>query len=385
MESIFVGDDVVRSESEVTHETLVTLATAFDRGDCTYESWSVARSLVQALIADDAEHSTLLSDINEVFSSGSLPPAEHLSKLLARLDHMRPLRVFTSIDPHVREREWIIPQWLPAGRVALFTGDGGIGKSRLVLMLLAGMAAGIPGWIGGDEQSSTSLALSGNVATRVMIASWEDEHEEISRRLMRAASADVGYAPAEWCTPEYLGERLIFVDMAGEGPLWGPEHGRHVSTSSGLTTTGRQLRLLAEQHEVSLLVIDPLAAAYGGDENTRGLVRSFMSSFDAWARKTGCAVLLVAHPPKSSGQSYSGSTDWQAAARTLWLMAPSKTHGADLVLSCEKANYAPPPRPVLLQRESPEAPDGFWSATGFYVASADQQLELSHARSKYDR
>ena len=56
---------------------------------------------------------------------------------------------------------------------------------------------------------------------------------------------------------------------------------------ASLTTAGEKLRKYAESVEARLLVIDPLAAAYAGDENVRGLVRAFLSSWDAWGRRNG--------------------------------------------------------------------------------------------------
>ena len=94
------------------------------------------------------------------------------------------------------------------------------------------------------------------------------------------------------------GGRIKFVDMADNGPLWAPLRSGHVSSIASLTTAGEKLRKYAESVEARLLVIDPLAAAYAGDENVRGLVRAFLSSWDAWGRRTGCAVLFVGHTPK---------------------------------------------------------------------------------------
>ena len=56
----------------------------------------------------------------------------------------------------------------------------------------------------------------------------------------------------------------------------------HVQTVAELTAAGRRLRRLCERVGARLLVVDPLAAAYGSDENTRGLVRQYMASWDAW-------------------------------------------------------------------------------------------------------
>ena len=53
-----------------------------------------------------------------------------------------------------------------------------------------------------------------------------------------------------------------------------------------------------------------------------------MASWDAWARDTGCTVLLIAHPPKTDA-AYSGSTDWHAAARAVWTLSLYETGTGD--------------------------------------------------------
>ena len=146
----------------------------------------------------------------------------------------------------------------------------------------------------------------------VVFASWEDEPEEFYRRLHQIS----GNA-APWVKPERL-QTLHIVNLVGEGPVWAPQQGRHISTMAELTVTGERLRSLCEQLDARLLVLDPLAAAYAADENARGLVRAFVSHWDAWAQANNCTVLILAHPPKSAGTSYSGSTDWQGAVRALW-------------------------------------------------------------------
>ena len=65
--------------------------------------------------------------------------------------------------------------------------------------------------------------------------------------------------------------------------------------------------------------MDPSAAAYGSNENSRALVRAFVSDFDAWARDNNCAILILSHPPKWAAD-YSGSTDWEASVRSMWTL-----------------------------------------------------------------
>ena len=245
-------------------------------------------------------------------------------------------------------REWLVLNWLPRGRVALLTGEGGRGKSLLALQLAAAVAAGDPVWLSGGP----NLAIS-NTKTAV-IATWEDEADEISRRLSPVFRSSVG-------------DRLHVADFAGSGPLWEPDAkgSRHISTLGALSDAGVWLRAWCERHEAGLLIVDPLAAAYACNENDRGLVRAFMASWDAWARDTGCTVLLIAHPPKTDA-AYSGSTDWHAAARAVWTLSLCETGTGDATgkgggkekrepatapcLQCLKSSYSLLPIPLWVER-----------------------------------
>ena len=280
-------------------------------------------------------------------------------------------------------RRWLVQNWLPAGRVALFTGPGGVGKSRLVLQLAAAIASG-----GGDgdtwiETPDVDILRLGNGVSSdgdcVVYASWEDEPEEIYRRL-----ADISGNPAPWATPARL-DRLHLIDMAGLGPIWAPESGRHISTLAEITAAGQKVRRHCEEYGAHLLILDPLAAAYAGDENARGLVRAFISDWDSWGRKHNCAVLLVAHPPKS-GANFAGSTDWQGAVRAMWtldktLRGPRPKQGSDdrtlsWQLALEKSNYGPAQPALHLDWDtSGNGPRwqalGPWDDTGPFIANSN--------------
>ena len=252
-------------------------------------------------------------------------------------------------------RDWLVHHSLPAARVALFTGIGGSGKSTLALQLAAGVASGggpDGEWI--ETPGPDILPLGSAVAggRPVVFAGWEDEDEEFARRLSRL-SGDA----APWVSPGRLRDMHI-VDLAGRGPLWGPAVGQHISTAADLTALGQKLRDLAEKLGAALIVADPLAAVYSSDENHRGLVRAFLSGWDGWCRAHDCALLLLAHKPKSN-QSYSGSSDWQGGVRALWTLSEEK-HGPqsekgkpdmrrmEWKLSMEKVSYGPGGQPLLM-------------------------------------
>ena len=291
---------------------------------------------------------------------------ERLNHARKALDAVRTMRPVVSAAQHAEPvtdwtgeppaREWLLSGWLAVGRVHLLTGAAGRGKSRLALQLAAALASDAPAWpvpwqaagargpLPTDRHPAT-LPRTG-AAVPVVIASWEDEADEVHRRLL-----------AQPVHVEGLADRLHYVDCAEWGPLWAPEQGsRHVQTVAELTAAGRRLRRLCERVRARLLVVDPLAAAYGSDENVRGLVRQYMASWDAWGRAHGCAVLMIAHPPKqtagASGDTWwSGSTDWPAAARSAWALehkAATDDKPKNTALRCHKASYGPAPDPVFL-------------------------------------
>ena len=242
------------------------------------------------------------------------------------------------------ERDWLVSRWLPAGRIGMVTGKGESGKSRLTLQLAAVLASGGALWIppdSGKPNVSVPIGASRTESRQpvsVVVATWEDEAEELRRRLHDMKGA--GIEPAK------LAGRLHHADMSGAGPLWAPAKSGtgHVSTMGALTGAGRWLRRFCEEQDegkgARLLVIDPLAAAFACSENDRGLVRAFMSNWDNWARAAndgqGCAVLVVSHPSKDSSGNpdyhQSGSTDWHAASRFVWDMTREKVGKDDRVV-----------------------------------------------------
>lgn len=162
-----------------------------------------------------------------------------------------------------------------------------------------------------------------------------------------------------------------------------------MQTVAELTGAGRRLRRRCERAKARLLVIDPLAAAYGSDENVRALVRQYMASWDAWGRAHKCAVLMIAHPPKQTAGKgdddgwWSGSTDWPAAARGAWALRHEKATGKNperTWLECPKASYGLSPDPVFLVADGvawravwePQAAAGATNGVGKPATAADR-------------
>ena len=290
-------------------------------------------------------------------------------------------------------REWLIPGWLPVGRLGMLSGRGGRGKSRLALQLAARLAAGQGGVFVPPATSADTAAvvemlhpLNGDLGP-VVYASWEDEREEVGRRL--AAMAKDGLVNVE-----AVRGKLRFIDLRGVGPLWAPAAGGsgHVQTRAALTSAGGRVRATCEALKARLLVVDSLAGAYAGDENTRALVRAFCADWDAWASANRCTVMLIAHPPKapsgggapSVDADYAGSTDWHNAARWRWALEPTPTGrtradktGKDaivvaLALKLAKSSYGPDGARLFLA--SSESQLG-WRSVSVDTAAANAAAE----------
>lgn len=260
----------------------------------------------------------------------------------------RPFRVARSFRANPPPRPWIVPDWLPEGRIGLLAGKGGRGKSWVSAQLACAIAGGDPDWLPGAPKATTE----GDGHT-VVVWSYEDEAEEYERRLA-SLRAKEGLHPFR----ADLGDRLHIIDASDEGPLWAPGGGgsKHTSTVGEITDTGARVRAYCEEHGARLLVVDPLAGAFACNENDRALVSRFMYAWDSWARRNACAVLIVSHPPKhpSDDDPYSGSTGWHASSRFMWSLGipkPPKRNGKgkngdepqvneNPVLKNEKENYS---------------------------------------------
>ena len=83
-----------------------------------------------------------------------------------------------------------------------------------------------------------------------------------------------------------------------------------------MTACGLKLLEQAANYKVKLLVLDPVAGAFGGNENNRSQVRRFLSILGSWAANAKGGVLIIAHPAKGVGSTYSGSTDWEGGVQS---------------------------------------------------------------------
>lgn len=82
-------------------------------------------------------------------------------------------------------------------------------------------------------------------------------------------------------------------------------------------------------NNVGLVIIDPLLAFYGGDENNNSQARVFMQPFLEWAKKDKVTIVFIHHASKGEGKTR-GAGAFRDAIRTLYEMRYIKTTKDDI-------------------------------------------------------
>ena len=270
-------------------------------------------------------------------------------------------------DVEKYQTEFLIDNWMPADRLTLLTGPGGTGKSYLALQYVVGLALGVsdyqftpihklPEVLEGTPKHEALRQTDNSVRRKepikIVIASYEEDLNETWKRI--ASICDW----LDWADYDELREQIRFVDLKMFGPIWGVSQDTHLAIRAKLLDIGQWLFDQCEDFEARLLMLDPSAGVYGGNENARESVREFCSYLNGWGQDTQCATLLIAHPPKT-GTDYAGSTDWLGSCRAMWTLrvekqntgtknAPEWVHRYQL--TNVKQNYAAPQRAVYLRK-----------------------------------
>jgi RecA-family ATPase len=229
---------------------------------------------------------------------------------------------------------WLATHRIPAGDATILSGDGGGGKTTVALQLAIAVERGLGDWLGTTIESGPVIFFSG-----------EEPTDEMRRRLGRVARKR-GIEPGD-----IDGLHFHFADPAA--CLLG------IARSNGPivpTPLFDSLRAAALEIRPVLIVVDSIAATFGGNQNDRVHARSFVGMFRRLAHDVDCAVLLLDHPSLSgitSGTGRGGSMDWQNATRArLHLETVDDTEGgADRVLEVKKTNYGPFGEKVKLRWE----------------------------------
>lgn len=233
------------------------------------------------------------------------------------------------IDPRnwqgkaIPEREWFVENLIPSRTVTNFSGDGGSGKTLIILQLIAASALRMP-WLGMTVGTGPCLYYGA-----------EDESDELQRRF----AAILNRAGRSFSDLD--GVRLISM-AEQDAVIAAPDRGGKLAETSLFP----KLRAEVDALRPKLVVVDPVADIFGGDEIKREQARAFVSMLRKMALEFDTAVVFLSHPSLTgiaSGSGGSGSTAWRNSVRSrLYLEVPTTASKPDpdiRILHGQKANY----------------------------------------------
>lgn len=254
-------------------------------------------------------------------------------------DHNRPpaFRVRDAsdlVEGKIAKREWLIPSVLVRRSITLFTGDGGVGKSLMSQCLQVAAALG-KDWIGLPVPVMNSFGVY-----------CEDDDDELDRRF-----EDI--CKFYGCRFKDLDNRVRYISRVGEENELVRYAGRGDNVKPQKTALFSAIQEEVKDNEAQLIILDTAGDVFGGNENIRAQVRSFVNIIRKLAIPRNGGVILNAHPSKSSmadGSNFSGSTAWHGSVRNrIFLQKPKRrtqdgdeddSPTDDRVLKIMKSNYS---------------------------------------------
>ena len=232
---------------------------------------------------------------------------------------------------------------LSAGEIAILSGAGGKGKSTLALQI----ALAASGGASNEYRYAAGLEVASGA---VVIASYEDQGPVIRHRIR--SLADRRQAPSL--------ENIHLSEMAGH-PLYGPpETGLYTARPEPQYPDWRVFWDRVGEISPSIVIIDPVAAAFSSEANRIEAVRQFMDALRLEAKRAACGILLIAHSTKAERSRYraeggapdagavAGSAAWHDACRGVLTLDSRKS--GEFQLHLVKANYGTLWKPISLQR-----------------------------------
>jgi len=244
---------------------------------------------------------------------------------------------FLRSEKEIPPRQFLYGRHLIRGFVSLTIAPGGVGKTALLVLDAIAMASG---------RELVKMKVYGG-PKRVWLLNLEDPQAELERRITATCKL---YS----INPTDLGGRL-FVDSGRDQPLCLAE------TTKNMTTIVRPVsdQLIAEirTKQIDAMTVDPFVSSHSVSENDNGAIDKVVKEWCRIAHEGNCAIELVHHTKKMSGQeatadSSRGASALVAAARSVRVLnqmtkkqaeeAGEQTHRGIFSVVNDKNNLAPP-------------------------------------------
>lgn len=208
--------------------------------------------------------------------------------------------------------DWLWKPFIPYSKVTIIEGDGGDGKTTMILTIAAMLSQGIqpPALVRGHLQPSTSC----EPVTTFYLTNEDEVADSSLKRFVRAGGDARRFA--------YSGEL---------------EH--------HMTINEQELRDVIAQTQAQLIIIDPFQAFLPEGTNMGSItkMRGVFTLLGNIAKSTGTAIVLVGHPNKSEGSKDIhrgfGSADIAASVRSILMVEMDKKDRENRWVRTIKSNF----------------------------------------------
>lgn len=197
------------------------------------------------------------------------------------------------IEPKLQP--WLWPGFIPLNSVTLFAGEGGIGKSHLLIEIASKISTG-------EKFSACGFDHQFPQGKVVMLTAEDDFEYTIKPKLM-ASQADFSQIEILKMSTNMATGKKRFIDLSRE-------------------LAALRLKIL-DFGNVKILIIDPILYFIGGvKENYNAEVSNFLGELSDFAKELEIAVVINKHfRKKSSGSSITSAMDEVGGAGS-WLNSP---------------------------------------------------------------
>lgn len=187
---------------------------------------------------------------------------------------------FPIAEGSIPPRDWITPGLLLKRNLAVLVAPPGSGKSLLTLQWAIMLATGMD-WAGWRVRS----------AQKVLVINAEDDIDEMRRRLV----ASVQKMNVD---QHDLAGRILLADSPETIVIAKADNRSKTVVRTPLL---EQLVATIKQNGIGVVIVDPFAETFEGDENSNSEVKWAGILWREVARRTGAAVMLVHHTKKYAG------------------------------------------------------------------------------------
>jgi RecA-family ATPase/DNA polymerase I-like protein with 3'-5' exonuclease and polymerase domains len=206
----------------------------------------------------------------------------------------------------VPEQQWIVFDRIPRRQSAIFSGEGGVGKSIIQLHLSVAAVLGRD-WLGVVPEQGPAFFID-----------CEDDETVMHYRLAAIARY------YDTCFTELINRGLHLTSLVGQETVLAT-----VARSGVVEPTTLYNRLLQAAGDIkpSMIGIAASANVFAGDENNRSQVQQFINLTTRLAIVANGAVSLITHPSLTginTGSGLSGTTQWHNAVRARFFLKSPK-------------------------------------------------------------